>query len=258
MAYDPPAEINAPEGEMHLLEHLAELRKRLVYAALAIVAGSLICYAYSTLIFYLLTEPYYAAFPRDSLIGTGPAEALLLKIQVALFGGAIASLPIIFYQIWAFVAPGLYPAERRLVLPFVGASTVLFLIGAGFCYAVIFPFIFTLFRAEYASIAVAPQIRLSEHLSFMMQGLLAFGAVFEMPILILLLARAGLVSHHTLIRYWRHAVLVIFIVAAVLTPPDVITQFLMAGPLLLLYAISIVVAKVAYSRRPAEADPVEA
>jgi len=243
---------------MHVLEHLGELRRRLIYCAAAVLLFSIISYAFSAGVFEILTSSFREAFPADSLIGTGPAEALFLKFKMAAFCGVLISLPVLFYQIWAFVAPGLYPQERNCVLPFVGSSVLLFALGAAFCYIAVFPLVFSFFQSEYSSIAVRPQIRVSEHLAFVMQALLAFGAIFELPILAFLLARAGVVSHSSLIRYWRHAVIVIFVVAAVLTPPDVITQCIMAGPLLLLYGISILVAKAAYRGRGSETGDSQA
>ena len=118
---------------MHVLEHLGELRRRLIYCAAAVLLFSIISYAFSAGVFEILTSSFREAFPADSLIGTGPAEALFLKFKMAAFCGVLISLPVLFYQIWAFVAPGLYPQERKWVLPFVGSSVLLFALGAAFC-----------------------------------------------------------------------------------------------------------------------------
>ncbi len=239
-------------GEMHLLEHLGELRKRLIYSALAVSIAAFFAYWAAPAIFNRLTLPFYLHFPAGSLIGTGPAEAFMLKLKVAGFGGLLLALPVLLYQLWAFVAPGLYPDEKKFALPFIACGTALFLAGALFCHKIIFPYAFAFFHSQYVSISINPQIRLSEHLSFVITSIIAFGTVFEIPIVAFLLARAGLVSHESLLHFGRHAVIVIFIISAVLTPPDVFTQLLMAGPLLALYGISIVIAKYAYRAPIAE------
>jgi sec-independent protein translocase protein TatC len=163
---------------------------------------------------------------------------------------------VIFYQAWGFIEPGLIDKERRLAIPFVLAATIFFVSGAVFCYTLVFPVGYAFFLEEYANIGVAPQIRISEYLSFASRLLLAFGITFEMPVVTFFLARVGLVDHHTLIGWLRYAIVTVFIVAAVLTPgPDIASQMLMAGPLLILYIVSIGVAFV-FRRRPVatEAD----
>jgi sec-independent protein translocase protein TatC len=162
---------------------------------------------------------------------------------------------VIFFQAWRFVAPGLYDSEKRLALPFSIAASFFFVLGASFCYTLVFPVGFRFFLAEYASIGVEPQLRVSEYLSFSARMLLAFGLTFELPVVTFFLARIGLVTHRTLIGAGRYAIVTIFIVAAVLTPgPDVASQLLMAGPLLALYAISILVAYLV-ARRAAAREP---
>src|SRR6185369_17647871 len=144
-----------------------------------------------------------------------------------------------FYQAWRFIAPGLYSNERRTAVPFVLAGTFFFITGAWFCYVVVFPVGYAFFLEEYRTIGVAPQIRISEYLSFASRMLLAFGVTFELPVVTFFLARCGVVTHRTLLGMGRYAIVVIFIVAAVLTPgPDVASQLLMAAPLLVLYALS--------------------
>ncbi len=238
-------------GEMHLLEHLAELRTRLIYSFLGLSLASIVAYNYSTEVFAFLCQPYFQAFPNNQLIGTGPAEALMLKIKTAIFCGGILSSPFIFYQLWLFIAPGLYDNERKMVLPFVASTTGLFLLGAGFCYRYVIPLAFAFFQEEYKSIGVTPAVKISEHLSTMMQGLIGFGVVFQMPILAWFLARLGILNHRMMIEGGRYAVVIIFIVSAIFTPPDVLSQFLMAGPLCVLYAVSILIVKQAYRERPA-------
>jgi sec-independent protein translocase protein TatC len=233
--------VNDVHAEMTLFEHLGELRKRLLISTVAIVTFAILCYSYTSEIFVWLSKPYMTSFKDNLLIGTGPAEAFLLRVKVALFSGAVLATPIIFHQIWLFLSPGLYEKERKLFIPFLLSATALFLGGVGFCYFVVLPFTFAFFADQYAMIDITPTIRISEHLSMMIQALVGFGIVFEMPVVAFLLSRAGMIDHQTLIGGARYAVVIIFIVSAVLTPPDVLTQFLMAIPLLILYGVSILI-----------------
>jgi sec-independent protein translocase protein TatC len=178
----------------------------------------------------------------------------MTKLMVGIVGGFLLSLPLTFYQLWLFIAPGLHDHERRFVLPFVALSTLCFLAGAAFCYEFVLPVAFTFFSGEFQSLNVAPQIRMEEYLSFTIKFLLVFGAIFELPILSYFLARGGLLTHRWLLEKIRYSVVVIFIVAAILTPPDVVSQLLMAGPLLVLYALCI---GVAYLAAPPALDEVE-
>ena len=234
--------VDADQFRMSLMEHLRELRKRLFYSASAVVIGAIAAYSYAGIIFGILCRPFFLAVPASPLIGTAPAEAWLLKMKVSLFAGAILTSPILFYQVWRFVAPGLHASERRYVVPFVLLSTMLFAVGGYFCYEMVLPLSLSFFHDEFRSIGVTPTIKMGDHLSMSVTAILAFGLVFELPLLAFFLARAGVIDHSSLIRYYRHAVVAIFIVAAVLTPPDVVTQLLMAGPLMVLYGISIAVA----------------
>jgi sec-independent protein translocase protein TatC len=244
----PPREI----GDMDLFGHLRELRRRLVNSLLAILVGAIVAYSFTTEIFDFLSRPYFDAFPDNILIGTGLAEAFILKLKVAFFAGIVLSSPVLFLQLWLFIAPGLYAGERRLAFPFVFSTTTLFTLGVWFCYRWVFPFAFEFFREEYISIGVTPTVRISEHLALMVQGLVGFGAVFQLPVIAFFLGRLGIIDAQTLIGGARYAIVIIFIVSAILTPPDVLTQFLMAGPILLLYGLSILV--VRYTATSPEAD----
>ncbi len=244
---------NPEHYRMGLMEHLRELRKRLFYSALAVFAGAVASYNYAGAIFAVLCEPFFKAFPNSPLIGTAPAEAWFLKLKVSIFAGIFLASPIIFYQLWRFVSPGLYRSERRQVVPFVILSTLLFGCGAYFCYSTVLPLSLSFFFEEFRSIGVTPTIRLSDHLSMSLTTIIGFGSVFELPLLAFFLARAGAITHRTLLHYFRHAVVAIFVVAAILTPPDVLSQVLMAGPLLLLYVVSIGVALLA--GRGADSSP---
>ncbi|RMG42425.1 MAG: twin-arginine translocase subunit TatC [Candidatus Dadabacteria bacterium] len=233
------------EKEMTILDHLADLRSCLLRSFVAVILAALLAYYFSTDIFEILSKPFGDAFQGANLIGTGPAEAFILKLKVSLFSGLLFAAPIIFFEIWRFISPGLYPAERRLFLPFILATTALFIAGVAFCFFVVMPFAYQFFNAQYKSVGVAPTIRISEHLALLVRAMIGFGAVFELPVLSYFLTRAGIIDAEMLTGGIRYAIVVSFIVAAVLTPPDVLTQFLMAGPLILLYGLSILVAKVA-------------
>ena len=179
------------------------------------------------------------------MVAIDVASPFLTPVRLAFFVALFLAMPILLYQAWRFVAPGLYDTEKRLALPFAIAGSFFFLMGASFCYELVFPVGFRFFLEEYASIDVAPQIRISEYLSFASRMLLAFGLTFELPVVTFFLARLGVVTHRTLIAWSRYAILVIFVVAAVLTPgPDVASQLLMAGPLLVLYVLSVGVAYI--------------
>lgn len=231
---------------MPLTAHLEELRWRLVKAFVAIGIAFVGCYNFSDQVFELLTRPLVAlGDARLQLIGTGVTEAFFTRLKVSAIAAIFAASPVIFYQAWRFVAPGLYPTEKRTAIPFVLAATAFFVAGAAFCYRLVFPVGYAFFLQEYANIGVAPQIRISEYLSFASRMLLAFGVTFELPVVTFFLARLGVVDHRFLLRWFRYAIVVIFIVAAVLTPgPDMASQFLMAAPLLVLYLVSIGVAFV--------------
>lgn len=236
-------------GEMSLLGHLAELRRRLIISLLTVGFFSALCYSNAAEIFYALAAPYLSASPSAELIGTGHAEAFILKLKVAVFAGILLSSPILFQQTWLFIAPGLYESEKKLALPFIFISTVLFIFGVSFCYLAVLPVTFNFFYSEYVSIGVKPNIRISEHLSLVLRLTLGFGAIFEVPVLAYFLGRLGIVTDKQLISSMRYAVVIIFIISAILTPPDVLTQFLMAGPLLLLYGASIFVVRFAQRGR---------
>ena len=234
------------DAKMPLTAHLEELRWRVLKALLAVGAAFAVAYNFAEQLFEFLTRPLLAQNTGPlQLIGTGVTDAFFTKLKVTLVAALFAASPVLFYQAWQFVAPGLYDHEKRYVRPFVFFATLFFLMGAAFCYQVVFPVGYAFFLAEYGTIGVSPAIRISEYLSFSARMLLAFGVTFELPVVTFFLARLGMVTHRTMIGYARYAVLFIFIMAAVLTPgPDIASQMLMAGPLLVLYIISVGVAYV--------------
>ena len=238
---------------MPLTAHLEELRWRIIRALLALGLAFGVCYYFAEGLFVFLIRPLAALRPEQALIiGTGVTEAFFTKLKVSFIASLFAASPVIFFQLWRFVAPGLYDSERRLAVPFAVAASFFFVVGASFCYLLVFPVGFRFFLAEYESISVSPQIRISEYLTFASRMLLAFGVTFELPVVTFFLARVGVVTHRTLLGMGRYAIVVIFIVAAVLTPgPDVASQLLMAAPLLVLYGLSIGVAWLAARPAPA-------
>ncbi|KIX12810.1 twin-arginine translocase subunit TatC [Dethiosulfatarculus sandiegensis] len=224
---------------MSFMSHLEELRTCLVRAVIAIMIGFLGAYAFKEKIYAFLTEPLVAALPATGkLIYTAPAEAFFTYLKVALLAGVVAASPVVFYQFWRFVSPGLYKHERRLIWPYVVFSSVLFIVGAVFCYTVVFPYAFTFFMS-FATEEIVPMVSLKQYLSFSGTLLFAFGAVFQMPLVLIFLGRLGIVNNKMLRQKRKYAVLIMFLAAAFFTPPDVVSQIMMALPLLILYEISI-------------------
>lgn len=227
------------KSEMPFLEHLTELRVCLIHTFAGITVATIISYFWSDLIFSLLTKPIRDNFQEIALIGTGPAEAFMVKIKAAFISGFVFSSPYTSLQIWKFIAPGLHESEKKFALPFIVSTCLFFILGISFCYFAVFPFAFQFFRDEYASINVAANIKIGEYLSFITKLLIVFGLVFEVPVLSYLLARMGVLTHTWLIAKIRYAIVAIFIIAGVLTPPDVISQLLLALPLIVFYAMCI-------------------
>jgi sec-independent protein translocase protein TatC len=228
---------------MPLAGHLGELRSCLIKSFAAVAAGFLVCFALVEEIFSFLTAPLLRHQSSGvTLIGTAVAEAFFTKMKIAFIAGLIVTLPVVLWQLWRFVAPGLYEHEKRTALSFAFFGSLFFLLGAWFCYEVIFQLGFGFLLRRYRAIDVRPAIRIGEYLSFSSGLLLAFGVTFELPIVAYFLARVGLIDHRFLVRHFRYAILAIFLLAAVLTPPDIVSQILLALPLTLLYGVSIGVA----------------
>lgn len=233
--------------------HLEELRRRLIICFAAIGVGFVISYLFSRKLFEILMRPLLAAMPpEEKLIYTGLPEAFFTYLKVAFLAGILLAVPVIMYQLWVFIAPGLYDKEKRLVLPIVFLSSLFFVGGALFGYFVVFPFGFKFFMG-FASDYVRPLPSMKEYLGFSAKLLFAFGIVFELPLFITFLARLGIVDVPLLKTKRKYAILLFFVFAAILTPPDVITQIMMAGPLILLYEVSILGAKV-FGKKAAKGD----
>ena len=234
--------------------HLEELRRRLIVCFIAVGTGFVLSYGFKEKLFQILTRPLIGVMKTgDKLIFTGLPEAFFTYLKVAFLSGIILATPIIFYEFWMFVAPGLYDKEKRLMLPIVFLSTLFFLGGAFFGYFIVFPYGFKFFLG-FASEIIRPLPSMREYLSFASKLLLAFGVVFELPLIITFLAKLGIVSVSFLKKNRKYAVLLFFVGAAILTPPDVVTQIMMALPLMVLYEISIIGAKIFGKKKPADDD----
>ena len=232
------------EDKIPFTEHLEELRKRLITCFIAVGVGFLITYGFKEKLFYVLTRPLVAVMKEgDNLIFTGLPEAFFTYLKVSLLAGIMLASPVILYQFWMFVAPGLYQKERRILLPIVFLSSLFFIGGALFGYFIVFPFGFDFFLS-FATETIRPMPSMKEYLGFSAKLLLAFGLVFELPLVITFLAKLGVVSVEFLKKNRKYAILVFFTGSAFITPPDVVTQVMMALPLMILYEISIVGARV--------------
>ncbi len=247
------------EGRMAFLEHLEELRSRLIRAVLAVVAGFAVCIAFGERLFNLLASPITALLPKGStLIFTGLPDPFFMYLKVAFVAGIFLVLPFIVYELWRFVRPGLLEHERGMAVPFIVSAVLLFYMGAAFAYFVVFPAAFKFFLG-YQTEVLKPMIAIKEYVSLVMLLMLAFGAVFETPIVIVFLGLLGVVDTGMLKRGRRYFIVLAFIIAATLTPtPDVINQTLMAVPMLLFYEVGIFVLGIFERKRKRQEEAEEA
>jgi sec-independent protein translocase protein TatC len=257
---EPADEIDASRAP--LLDHLIELRQRLVRCVVALLLAFGVCFYFSEHIFSFLVVPLKEAFGDGNgrLVYTKLYEAFFVQVKVSIFAAFCLSFPIIANQMWAFVAPGLYRKEKRALLPFILATPVLFTAGAALAYYVVMPtafHFFLQFQGESGGLEVEALPSTDAYLSLVMQFILAFGISFLLPVLLMLLNRAGIVSRAQLVSMRRYMIVAAFIVAAVLTPPDVVSQLMLAVPLILLYELSIVAIWFT-DRKAAKAAPEEA
>jgi len=231
--------------------HLEELRKRLIICFIAVGIGFAASYGFKEKLFQILVQPLlWVMNPGDTLIFTGLPEAFFTYLKVAFLSGLMLAAPVIIYEFWMFVAPGLYDREKRLLLPIVFLSSLFFVGGSLFGYFIVFPWGFKFFLG-FANEHLRPLPSMKEYLGFSAKLLLAFGFVFELPLVITFLAKLGLVSVDFLKKNRKYAILLFFAGAAILTPPDVVTQIMMALPLMLLYEISILGARI-FGRKKVE------
>jgi sec-independent protein translocase protein TatC len=234
---------------MPFTSHLAELRSRLLKSVLALAVAFVACYAVVDDIFAVLAAPLRRLHIRGlMLIGTAVTEAFFTKMKVSFAAAVILASPVLLWQLWQFIAPGLYEHEKRYTRSFVAFGSLFFIAGAAFCYLVVIQGGLGFLLARYEAIDIQPLLQVGDYLSLVSRLVLAFGAMFELPVLAFFLARVGIIDHRFLIRHSRYAIIAIALFAAVLTPPDLISQVLLMVPLIFLYAISIAVAYLARFR----------
>lgn len=249
------------EDQIPLTRHLEELRKSLIIAGISWVVAFLACYAFSEQLFHFISEPVRATLPEgSSLVFINATEPFFTYLKVAALAGLMLSLPVILWQIWLFIAPGLYSHEKKLAIPFVFASTLCFGLGAFFGFTVVFPTIFTfLIKFGTSTGEINAMLSMGGYLSLSSKLLIAFGLVFELPIVIFFLARMGVVDYHWLARNRKFAFLTAFVTGAVLTPPDVFSQTALALPFIILYEVGIWIARF-FGKKPEtddEASPAD-
>ena len=239
---DDDSESHEDGGRMSFLEHLDELRKRIIYAVIAVFIGFLIAFAFIEPIFNFIMGPMQEVLAEgQTLIYTNPTEAFILNIKIAAIFGLVLASPVVMSQLWLFVAPGLYVKEKKWAIPFVLMSTVCFLSGVAFSHYIVFPFAWFFFSG-FTSDLLTFMPRIEPAFSMYLRLLLAFGAVFEMPTFVLFLAKMNVLTARFMIRNFKFFVLIAVVLSAVITPPDVVSQILMTGPLIGLYGISIALA----------------
>lgn len=237
-------------GSMTFLEHLTELRERMIRSLIALLIAVIICFSFSNYLLYIFKE---SAPPEVAIQVITPPETIITQLKISVVGGLFIAFPVIFYQAWMFIAPGLYKRERRIVLPLIFASWICFIVGGLFCYFVVFKFTLAFLESitpEY----INSEWRLSEYVSFSLRFILAFGLVFEEPVIILLLARIGLVTQSMLWKFFPYAVVIMFTLAALITPPDPLSQLMCAVPLIILYLFSVTIVHFIEKKKEEEAE----
>lgn len=234
------------ENQDTFISHLVELRSRLLKAAMAVLGIFVVLFIYPgpSTIYDFLAQPMLASLPQGTrMIATGVITPFMVPVKVTLMAAFVVALPVVLYQAWAFIAPGLYKHEQRLALPLIASSTLLFLLGMAFCYFVVFRTVFH-FIANFAPQSITPAPDIEAYLGFVMTMFLAFGITFEVPVAVILLVKTGIVSVKKLRSVRGYVVVGAFIIAAVVTPPDVVSQFMLALPLCLLFEIGVLVAGI--------------
>lgn len=226
-----------------LKPHIADLRKRLTISLAVLFVAFFACFAVYEPILNWMMVPVNAVLPEGTtMVAIEVQETFFTALKVAFFTGFIISLPVIFWQFWLFLAPGLYENEKKFVLPFVFFATTMFLVGSSFAYYIVVPIGFD-FLINFGNTVVNVMPSIGKYVSFFTKLLFGFGVAFELPVITFFLATVGMVTDKTLKDFFKYAIVLIFILSALLTPPDVLTQFLMSGPLIILYGVSIMIAK---------------
>ncbi|MBE3072526.1 MAG: twin-arginine translocase subunit TatC [Acidobacteria bacterium] len=248
-------EEGTPGAKMSFLEHLDELRRRIVVSLVGVLVGCLISFTFIGRIYDFIMKPLAQMLPAgSSLVWTEPTEMFVLYLKIALLSGIILAAPVVLSQVWLFVAPGLYAREKRLAIPFVVLGTIGFVVGAGFSHYLLFPVTWR-FLASFANEYTNPMLKVESVFSLYAKMMLGVGIIFQMPTAVYFLARMGVVTARFMIRNFKYAVLIIFIIAAIITPTgDPLTQTLFAGPMIGLYLISIMIAWIFQKKRREDPD----
>jgi sec-independent protein translocase protein TatC len=251
--------MDEPKHDSPLKVHLLELRKRLVRSFAAIFIAFVFTYGYSESLYALMLRPVLPALPEGQkfMAFTGLIEPFFIYLKVGFLGAFVVASPIVIYQVWRFVAPALYKKERKLFMPLVGLSFVLFIVGVSFAYFVVFPLAFK-YLLGYSGVALKPYLSMSLYFAFASKLLLAFGLAFQLPLVIMVLSMLGIVTAKKMASYWRYAILASVIVAALLTPPDIFSQILMGVPLMGLYWLGILLASIFGKKKAAPDEKSEA
>lgn len=240
------------DNKMPVMAHLEELRMRLIKIVTAVLVGTVGAYFFRHEILRFLQVPIQSVLQDESLRFFTLMEPFIVHIKVAVYSGVFFSVPVILYQIWMFVVPGLLPKERKYLLPFIFMGSVFFLIGAALSYFIILPY-GTQFFINFAP-ELQPTINISNYISFCIRLILVFGFVFQLPLILVLLSKIGLISSDSLSRWRKYAYLLFFVFGALLTPPDPLTQALMAISLICMYEVSVVLSRL-FGRKPLEPEP---
>ena len=230
---------------MSFYDHLDDLRKVIVQSAVVLLLAMIVCWFLSGRILEFLIRP----FPGESLVFTDPIEAFMVRVRISVVGALMIGFPFVLFRVWAFVAPGLFAQERKKILPFVVGSSSLFYAGVVFCYLVLIPLVLD-FLLGFKTPRLNPMISVNSYFAFVARLCFAFGVVFQLPIVVLVLSLLGIVTPAWLLRQWRYGVVGIAIAAAVFTPPDVISMIAMGVPLIVLYAASVALAFVLVRKKP--------
>ncbi|HPI40805.1 MAG TPA: twin-arginine translocase subunit TatC [Pseudobdellovibrionaceae bacterium] len=233
---------NPEENHQAFTEHLVELRTRIIHSLYAILIGTILCWSISEHIFALIKQPIISYLPEQGLIYTGPLDKFMTFLKLSFFSGVAISCPFWLYQIWKFVAPGLYSHEKKYSIGFIGFGTVMFFLGILFSYFVVLPMAFK-FLMTFGGDADKPMIAIDRYLSFVSEIILMFGVAFELPLVLVTLGLMGVIDVQFLKEKRRYAIVGISILCAIITPPDAISMVLMMIPMILLYELSIVILK---------------
>lgn len=242
------------DKKMPVMAHLEELRMRLIRIVMAVLAGTVGAYFFRHHILQFLQVPIKSVLQDEPLRFFSLMEPFIVHIKVAVYSGIFFSIPVILYQIWMFVAPGLLPKERKYLLPFIFLGSLFFLLGSSLCYFIILPY-GTQFFINFAP-ELQPTINIANWISFCVRLILVFGFVFQLPLILVLLSKIGLVSSQSLSKMRKYAYLLFFLTGAILTPPDPLTQSLMAVPLIFMYELSVILSRL-FGRKPLDPESEE-